>query len=214
MPNLDKLTEGEIIDRLTNNIDNNIHNTIDGNIDYINNSPIQAKSKAFKKASVLIPFVRQDDEWHLLFIRRAESDKDQHSGQVAFVGGKAEGFDNSEIATALRETEEEIGVKPNDVNVLGRLGFHYSISNFEISPIVATIPWPYKLRPDPAEVSHTFTLPLNWLANEDNYEIKEWQRPGSNHKGTVVYFNKHEGELLWGATARMVLSLISALKQT
>jgi len=167
----------------------------------------------FRKASVLIPFVRVDNTWHIVFIRRAESEKDRHSGQVAFVGGKSESYDKSAIDTALRETQEEIGVKAKDVKILGQLGFHYSVSAFEISPIVACIPWPYDFTTDPAEVSHTFTLPLNWLADEKNYEIRNRQPPESDKLVPVVYFNKHQGELLWGATARMILSLTNALKQ-
>jgi len=199
MPNLDTLTETQIIERL--NIE--ITHTFD--------LPIQMSEIEYRKASVLIPFVRQDNAWHIVFIRRADSEKDRHSGQVAFVGGKAEAFDESAIDTALRETQEEIGVNPTDVKVLGQLGFHYSVSRFAITPVVATLPWPYDLSLDPAEVSHTFTLPLAWLADENNYKIKNRQPPESNQQVPVVYFNEYEGELLWGATARMMLSLIKTL---
>lgn len=200
MPIIDKLTEKQIIERLSSDISH----TFD--------LPNQRPEQEYRKASVLIPFVKQDNEWHIVFIRRADSDKDRHSGQVAFVGGKAEDFDNSEIDTALRETQEEIGVNPEDVKVLGELGSHFSLSRFQITPVVATIPWPYDLTIDPAEVSHTFTLPLAWLADDSNYEIINRQPPESDQQVPVVYFNEFEGELLWGATAKMMLSLIKTLK--
>lgn len=168
---------------------------------------------AYKQASVLIPFVRINDAWHIVFIRRAESEKDQHSGQVAFVGGKAEDFDKSAVNTALRETQEEIGVIPDDVEVLGKLGFHYSVSHFEITPVIATMSWPCDLTLDPAEVSEVFTLPLSWLADENNYEIKTRQLTDSNQKVPVIYYKKYKGQLLWGATARMMLSLIKTLQE-
>jgi len=201
MLNLDTLTE----DQITQSLKQESDKTFD--------IPHQFENTQYRKASVLIPFVRIDDTWHIVFIRRAESDKDRHSGQVAFVGGKEEDIDTSVIDTALRETQEEIGVDPADVNVLGQLGYHYSVSNFEISPIVATIPWPYELKPDPAEVSRAFTLPLSWLADENNFEIRNRQPPESDQQIPVVYFKKHDGELLWGATARMILSLIKSIKQ-
>lgn len=208
MPSLDSLTERQIIKRLTAETDN----TFDIPKDLSKDLSKQIAVSNYRKASVLIPFVRKNDAWHIVFIRRADSEKDRHSGQVAFVGGKSEIIDNSEIDTALRETQEEIGVSPTDVKILGQLGFHYSISSFEISPIVATIPWPYNLKLDPAEVSRTFTLPLAWLADENNYEIRKHQLPESNRQVPVVYFDEFEGELLWGATARMILTLIKVLK--
>jgi len=201
MLNLDSLT----VDQISQSLNKETESTFD--------LADQFTKKDFRKASVLIPFVWHNNAWHILFIRRATSDKDRHSGQVAFVGGKAEHSDKSSVDTALRETHEEIGVHSNEINILGKLGYHYSISNFQITPVVATMPWPCKLVLDPAEVSHTFTLPLMWLADENNYEIKHRQPPESNRQIPVVYFNEYDGELLWGATARMILSLIHALKQ-
>ena len=165
-----------------------------------------------RKAAVLIPFVRIEDSWQLLFIRRAESAKDRHSGQVAFVGGKAEEYDPSLKATALRETQEEIGIAPKDIRILGQLSHHYSISQFQITPIVGTLPWPYDLKIDKSEVSHTFTLPLNWLANEENYEVRYRQLSKQHEPVPVVYFDEYQGELLWGASARMTLTLLKLLK--
>ena len=202
MNNLNTLSEQKIIEKLVKASDH----TYD--------LPDSISDQEYRKASVLIPFVKKDNEWHIVFIRRADSDKDRHSGQVAFVGGKAEAIDNNEIDTALRETHEEIGIAPSDVTILGELGLHFSLSQFQIRPVVATIPWPYELCLDPAEVSHTFTLPLAWLANENNHKIIKQKPPESDKHIAVVYFDEYEGELLWGATAKIMLSLIQTLKKT
>lgn len=173
--------------------------------------PDQWSDSECKKAAVLIPIVRHLEQWHLLFIRRAEHESDHHSGQVAFAGGKFETQDHDLQTTALREAEEEIGVLPRDVTVLGELNYHHSITGFQITPVVAHIPWPYKLVPDQQEVARIFTIPLQWLADPSNHRVEQREL---NEKGSfpVVYFEEYDGELLWGATARMTLSLLSLLE--
>ena len=165
---------------------------------------------AYRDAGVLIPFVRVAQAWHLLFIRRPHYAGDMHSGQVAFAGGKRDPEDQTLIDTALREAYEELGIQAEDVNVLGQLRPHFSISQFRITPTVATMPWPYALVPSPDEVAHCFTMPLNWLANPANYQVHYKSLP-SAETIPVIYFKDYQGELLWGATARMVLSLIECL---
>ncbi len=162
-------------------------------------------------AAVLIPLIRQAEAWHLLYIRRAEHEDDHHSGQVAFAGGKYERHDESLHATALREAQEEIGLDPRDVEILGELGHHYSISRFKIKPVVAHIPWPYPLSLDKNEVARAFTIPLSWLADERNYRMQ--QRRFYQYEVPVVYYAEYETEMLWGATARMTLSLLEKLKR-
>ena len=172
--------------------------------------PYKNEGIKLKQAAVLVPFVKVDQSWHLLFIQRAVHEKDRHSGQVAFAGGKREDDDIDLQATALREAHEEVGIHPNDVTVIGELGHHYSISDFQITPVVATVDWPYELTLQSSEVAATFTIPLQWLANPENYEIKQREFNGQMHP--VIYFKEYEGYLLWGATARMTVSLIALLQ--
>lgn len=170
------------------------------------------RDEEFSQAAVLIPFVKIRQQWHLLFIRRAEHDLDQHSGQVAFAGGKYEEMDDDLQQTALREVREELGISPEHVTVLGKLEYHYSITHFRITPVVGFVPWPYQLNLQQLEVARAFTIPLNWLANSDHYEIRQ-----HNHANQmpfpVVYYQEYDGEILWGATARMTLSLIALLNK-
>lgn len=200
MPDLDRLTVGEIRSRL--------HAQRGTTYDV----PPELLGDDAREAAVLVPFVRAGDAWHILYIRRAQVDGDRHSGQVAFAGGKRETGDSSLLDTALREAAEEIGIERDDVEVLGHINHHHTISEFQVRPYVGLLPWPYDLRLDPVEVAHAFTLPLTWLADESNYRTEARRHPDSQRPWPVVYFERYDGELLWGATARMTLSLIDTLK--
>lgn len=167
-----------------------------------------------REAAVLIPFLRIDDAWHILYIRRAQADGDRHSGQVAFAGGKRELEDESLKETALREAEEEVGIKQSDVTILGKLNHHHTISEFQVTPYVGITNWPYPLILDEGEVAHAFTMPLNWLANSSNYRTEQRFHKDSKRPWPVVYYESFNGELLWGATARMTLSLIDVLNSS
>jgi 8-oxo-dGTP pyrophosphatase MutT (NUDIX family) len=162
-----------------------------------------------QEAAVLLPMFRQQQAWHLLFIRRAQRNQDYHSGQVAFAGGKREDADASLLDTALREAHEEIGLHPQDVQILGELGAHFSASRFRITPVVGYIPWPYRLTLQMSEVDRVFSIPLDWLAQPDSHRTKQHSINGKSIP--VAYFNEYDGEVLWGATARMTLSLINCL---
>ena len=165
-----------------------------------------------REAAVLVPFVRIDDGWHVLYIRRTQNDSDRHSGQVAFAGGKRDPEDNTLEDTALREAEEELGIAIADVDLLGHIHHHHTVSEFQVRPYVGIMPWPYQLILDQIEVAHAFTMPLAWLADERNYRVEQRRHPASERPWPVVYYDLYDGELLWGATARMTLSLIDVLR--
>jgi len=173
--------------------------------------PPELLSDDAREAAVLVPFLRIDDAWHILFIRRTHFEGDRHSGQVAFAGGKRDDEDESLLATALREAEEEIGIAPSDIELLGHINHHHTISEFQVRPYVAVMPWPYTLNTDDVEVARVFTMPLAWLAEESNYRTEQRRHPQSQRPWPVVYYDLYDGEMLWGATARMTLSLIDVL---
>lgn len=165
-----------------------------------------------REAAVLIPFLRVDDAWQLLFIRRATLEGDRHSGQVAFAGGKREDHDDDLEQTALRESEEELGIDPARVEVLGHISHHHTVSHFQVRPYIGVMDWPCPLVLDPAEVARAFTIPLAWLADSSNYRIEERFFETSGNPWPIVHFDEYDGEILWGATARMTLSLINLLR--
>ena len=174
--------------------------------------PPELLSDSAREAAVLVPFVRIDNAWHILYIRRTSFEGDRHSGQVAFAGGKRDNSDETLLATALREAEEEIGIAANDVEVLGHINHHHTISEFQVRPYIGVMPWPYPLNLDEIEVARAFTIPLRWLAESSNYRLEERQHPDSRRPWPVVYYDLYDGEMLWGATARMTLSLIEVLR--
>jgi 8-oxo-dGTP pyrophosphatase MutT (NUDIX family) len=148
--------------------------------------------------------------WHILYTRRTVS-LPEHSGQVAFPGGRADSDDETAVETALREAEEEINLKPQDVKILGQLNEILTISNYRVTPIVAKIPWPYSITLASEEVSRVFTIPLDWLAQPGHHEIQLRDLPKPFPSVPVVYFNRFDGELLWGVTAEITLTLLYTL---
>lgn len=180
--------------------------------DAINEFPEAFFNRPPRRAAVLIPFLLQDSEWHLLFIRRAENEGDRHSGQVAFPGGVMDPKDKSPQDTALREADEEIGLLSRDVKILGQLNDFITISNFHVTPFVGVIPWPYPIAPSQDEVVRVFTIPLKWLADPKNHRIENRAIPGGHDRNPVIYFEEYDGELLWGVSARFTIYLLESLK--
>lgn len=163
-----------------------------------------------KPAAVLIPMLRQADDWHLLYILRAQVEGDMHSAQVAFPGGRLEPGETSAQEAALREAREEIALETGQVRLLGHLEDFVTISNYQVTPVVGVIPWPTDLHPDPREVQRVFTIPLAWLADPANREQRERVAPDGQTL-QVVYFKQYDRELLWGVTARITLNFLDAL---
>lgn len=163
-----------------------------------------------RPASVLMPMIQYNNDWHILFTRR-HPDLPEHSGQVSFPGGRMDDTDASPEDTALREAWEEIGLDPKDVTILGRLHEFLTITNYLVTPIVGLIPWPYRLTLSKVEVSRAFTIPVSWLSNPDNYEERPRILPAPFAPIPVIYFKSYDGEILWGATARFTLSLLHTL---
>ncbi len=161
-------------------------------------------------AAVLIPLARIGEEWRIVFTRRAET-VEHHKGQVSFPGGACDPGDSGPEATALREVEEEIGLKPEDVRLLGRLNDVVTITRYRVTPVVGVVPWPYPFRPAPREVARVFTIPLTWLAQRGNYSEQPVTPAGQPRPFPVVIYREYDGEVLWGASARIVLNFLDTL---
>lgn len=200
------LTEEEIIARL-GQIDHK--KEMEGS--YSPRFPPEVFSGFPSSASVLVPMLKNEGTWEILFTRRTSS-LPEHSGQVAFPGGRADPEDDSAEETALREAEEEINLSPRDVHVLGRLRELRTISNYCVQPIVGKIPWPYDFVLEKEEVSRLFTIPLEWLADPDNFRIQYRELPDPHSPVPVVYFDRYDGELLWGVSAEITLNFLESLQ--
>jgi 8-oxo-dGTP pyrophosphatase MutT (NUDIX family) len=155
--------------------------------------------------------LRLNEEWHLLYILRSRVEGDMHSAQVAFPGGRLDPGETKAEQAALREANEEIGLQPEGVSLLGNLEEFITISDYKVTPVVGVIPWPFEMHPDPREVQRVFTIPLGWLADPTNREVRQRVAPGGQALD-VVYFKEYDRELLWGVTARITLNFLQALQ--
>jgi 8-oxo-dGTP pyrophosphatase MutT (NUDIX family) len=161
-------------------------------------------------AAVLVPLYQDEGIWHVLYTLRTDS-VDAHRGQVSFPGGRIEPEDTGAEQAALREAEEEIGVSPDDVRILGRLDPLLTVTQFLIEPVVGLIPWPYPLRLNTEEVALAFGVPLDWLGDPQNAE-QHGQLPLVTGSPVPVYFFRaFQGQVIWGATARITLNLLELL---
>jgi len=167
----------------------------------------------FSHAAVLVPLFQKEGDCHLLFTRRSEEVK-YHKGEISFPGGMVDEEDKELINTALREADEEIGVKESDVQVLGVLDDIVTITEFIVTPIVGLFPYPYPFKVSEAEIAELIEVPLASLIDENNFSEREIFRGGQKE---VVYAYQYGEHIIWGATARILnqfLDLITSSRGT
>ncbi len=162
-------------------------------------------------AAVLVPFFESPpSEWRLLFTLRTDS-VDSHKGQVSFPGGRSDPEDANPAATALREAQEEIGLEPGAVRVIGQMDEMLTVSNYRVTPVVGAISWPVPLQPNRKEVAEVFSVPLAWLAEPGRLVVHYRLPPGTNREIPVYYFQEFEGKVIWGHTAAILVDLLTRL---
>lgn len=155
---------------------------------------------ALKKAAVLIPLIEQRGVLHIGLTQRPLHLR-SHPGQISFPGGKVEKSDRDETHTALREAHEEIGLSPDNVEVLGQFPAHNTLTGFEITPIVGRIKSPFEPLLDPGEVADYFTVPLHFLRQPHNRHQLKFSRKGIEYP---VLFIPYQDRFIWGATAAII----------
>lgn len=175
-----------------------------------NKAPGPSRSgNGYRPAAVLIPLVCSENKWHLLFTRRTDLVQ-SHKGQVSFPGGAVDKNDRSREQTALREVYEEIGVKADEIEILGRLVDMPTVTGYMITPVVGYMNWPLELQLSHQEVSRAFIVPLDWLNRTVNRVETDLVVP-EGRRENVVFFNPYDGEKIWGATARLTLNLLHTI---
>lgn len=158
---------------------------------------------ATTRAAVLIPVIDRGDDLTVLLTLRAD-DLKHHAGQISFPGGRLESGDADAVAAALRETEEEIGLRRQYVEILGLLPDHVVITGYRVTPVVGLVRPGFELVLDPTEVAGTFEAPLRHLLDPATH-ARRWRRVGDEE---VETFDLPWGSFnIWGATAGMLLTL-------
>jgi 8-oxo-dGTP pyrophosphatase MutT (NUDIX family) len=161
-----------------------------------------------RPAAVLIPLYVREKALFTLFTKRTEL-VEHHKGQISFPGGAWSDADANLWETAIRETEEEIGVPRAGVRILGALPKLETVTDFEVSPFVGAIPWPVEFAPHAGEVESIIEVPVAYLLDPKVVEELPVKWNGRQFQ-TLVYHYK--GHAIWGATARILADFLAALR--
>lgn len=159
-------------------------------------------------AAVLVPLVLREGGLTVLMTQRT-AHLNSHAGQVSFPGGKTETHDKDAEDTALRETEEEIGLSREHVELVGRLGTRTTGTGFHVTPVVGLIKAPIAFKPDPGEVETIFEVPLPYVLDPDNHKIETRLIKGLERQ---FYVMPYDGFYIWGLTARLLVALKNTLR--
>ncbi|MDQ7968667.1 MAG: CoA pyrophosphatase [Oxalicibacterium faecigallinarum] len=159
-------------------------------------------------AAVLVPIVLRDNGPTLMLTLRAAHLND-HAGQISFPGGRCEHFDGSPVETALRETEEEVGLDRRSIDVLGTLPEYHTGTGFNVTPVVGIVRPPFEVTPAPLEVAEVFEVPLSFLMDGNHHQ----RRTAEFQTGRrTFYVMPYERFFIWGATAGMLRNLFHFLR--
>jgi 8-oxo-dGTP pyrophosphatase MutT (NUDIX family) len=163
-----------------------------------------------RRAAVLVPLVERPQGLTVLLTQRTDH-LTSHAGQISFPGGRAEELDSSPIETALRESEEEIGLHRRHVSILGVLPDYVTGSAYRVAPVVALVKPPFELAADPNEVAEIFEVPLAFLMNGAHHQRMSFDLPeGAGRRS--FYAMPYERFFIWGATAGMLRNLFHFLR--
>lgn len=161
-------------------------------------------------AAVLVPIVVRQSGLTVLLTQRTAHLRD-HAGQISFPGGRCEDRDESPVATALRESSEEVGIEPGQVEILGTLPDYFTGTGFRVTPVVGLVMPPLNLRLDDFEVAEVFETPLEFLLDVANYRREAVEIAGELRTYWAVPWQEY---FIWGATAGMLVSLRESLLGT
>ncbi len=172
---------------------------------------IIAKREAAGKvtgAAVLIPLVLKEEGLSVLLTQRTNHLRD-HAGQISFPGGRMDPEDQSPNDTALRESQEEIGLDPKRVEIIGHMPQYLTVSGYSVTPVVGLVQAQAEYVLDEFEVADVFEVPLSFLLDPANHQVRLWQ---SEQGGRRFYSMPYENRFIWGATAGMLRNLYHLLK--
>ncbi len=162
---------------------------------------------ALTAAAVLVPLVMRPEGLSVLLTQRTQH-LAAHAGQISFPGGREEASDRDSIEAALRETEEEVGLPRDHVEVIGRLDTYVTSTGFEVTPVVGLVRAPYPVKLDPFEVAELFEVPLAFILDPVNHQRHSRELNGRQR---TFYVLPYQQRYIWGATAGMLVNLAEVL---
>jgi 8-oxo-dGTP pyrophosphatase MutT (NUDIX family) len=168
----------------------------------------EIKESHLIRAGVLIPLFEQENELHVILTLRTE-EVEHHKGQISFPGGVMDTTDETIVGTALREAEEEIGLAPSSVQVLGLLDDYSTPSGFCITPVAGFLSRLPSFSLNTSEVADVFTVPLSLFLDPANEQTELRVRNGQE---LTVYFFHYRTFEIWGATAAIIRSFVHDLR--
>ncbi|KOE77824.1 CoA pyrophosphatase [Vibrio aestuarianus] len=160
-------------------------------------------SSSLRRASVLVGFVEREAGLYVVLTKRAAHLK-HHPGQISFPGGKYEEWDHSLYQTAIREAEEETGIKASQIEILGHLPELVTVSKFSVTPVVAFIQPDYQAKLDDNEVEELFEVPANYLFDRTKLYSGLFQVKNQAHRVFAIPYQQH---FIWGMTAQIIQAL-------
>ncbi|MGJ7917738.1 CoA pyrophosphatase [Massilia sp. LXY-6] len=171
---------------------------------------LRTRFPVLRRAAVLVPIVQRPEGLTVLLTQRT-AHLNHHAGQVSFPGGSVEELDSSPIETALRETEEEIGLARRHVEIIGVLPEHITASSYLVTPVVGLVTPPFELIAESNEVAEIFEVPLAFLMSGMNHQRMSFELPeGAGRRN--FYAMPYERFFIWGATAGMLRNLFHLLR--
>ncbi len=170
-------------------------------------NPGMEPAQSLTPAAVLVPLVTHPDGLTAMFTQRTDHLL-HHAGQISFPGGHMDPGDDTPEETALRETEEEVGLDRRHVEIVGRLEQYVTRTGFSITPVVALVTPPFETNPDPEEVDEVFEVPLSFLLDPANHQRHSREFEGRTREFHAMPFGDY---YIWGATAGMLINLYEVL---
>ena len=170
-----------------------------------NRKTATVEDHSMSPAAVLLALYPVDGELRIVLQKRSQH-VEHHKGEISFPGGMVDEDDESRLETALREADEEMGIRPGDVQVLGRLDDTPTISDFMISTFVGTIPYPYTFTPSEIEVAEVLLVPVSHLRKPSSFRDDVRLEDGEFHRMPIYVY---DGHVIFGATARILEQFLS-----
>ncbi len=167
-----------------------------------------SENSPLRPAAVIIPLSHYNGRWHVLLNKRAEN-LAHHAGQISFPGGAFETADGTIRHTALREMQEELGIEPRFVEIVGYLDELETLSGYRVTPFVAVLSPGFRMQLDSSEVAEAFWTPLDFFLDPANRRSQGFRAAGKRWQTWVFHY---QGHTIWGATAQMLVDLTEKLQ--